>query len=75
MRWVQLHVRLIMDNMYLQTMIKYFGRMLDFIYGEKEKEKEIKNIIEIFLFLNMKHKAIQCKQLYEDIKEYLERSI
>lgn len=61
-----------LDNMYYQAMIAYFGKLLEYVEGEKEAEKEVNKIIEIFLFLEMKHKAIQCKHLYEDVKKFRE---
>lgn len=57
-----------LDNMYLQAMIKYFGEILDFIEGKVEAKEKILKIIETFYFLDMEHKAMQCKQLYDLVK-------
>lgn len=57
-----------LDNMYLQSMIKYFGEILDFIEGKVEAEENILKIIEVFYFLDMEHKARQCKQLFDLVK-------
>ena len=59
-----------LDNMYLQSMIKYFGEILDFIEGkvEVEAEEKILKIIEVFYFLDMEHKARQCKLLFDLVK-------
>lgn len=59
-----------LDNMYLQTMIKFFGEVLNFIDGDSSKEKEIIKIVDFFEFLNMEHKGIQCEQFFEIVKTY-----
>lgn len=58
-----------LDDMYLQTMLKYFGAIIDYIDGDLSKEDEILHIINIFEFLNMEKKSIQCRELFKEVKQ------
>lgn len=59
----------LLDNMYIQIMIKYFESLIEISSGNKEAEKNIKKICDTFNFLSMNLKAEQCLSLYEHIKK------
>ena len=59
----------VVDNMYMQTMIKFFGAIIDLIKGDTSKHNDILQISEMFLFLELDSKSEQCKEFYKEIKQ------
>lgn len=59
----------VVDNMYMQTMIKFFSAIIALIDGDSAKNKALLQIIEVFSLLELKLKAEQCLEFYEKVKE------
>ncbi|KPN96720.1 helix-turn-helix domain-containing protein [Lysinibacillus sp. ZYM-1] len=57
----------VVDNMYIQAMIKYFTAILDLI-GGKCQEEAVLNITEMFAFLGLDSKKDQCLSFYNKVK-------
>lgn len=57
-----------LDDMYLQSMLKYFGAIISYMEGDISSEEEIRQVINIFTFLNMDKKSVQCRELFEELK-------
>ena len=57
----------VVDNMYMQTMIKFFSAIIAVIDGDRTKNKAILQIIEVFTLLELKLKATQCQEFYEKV--------
>lgn len=58
----------VVDNMYMQTMIKFFSAIIALIDGDTTKNKSILQIIEVFSLLELKLKAAQCLEFYAKVK-------
>ncbi|MFT9817317.1 helix-turn-helix domain-containing protein [Lysinibacillus sp. NPDC056185] len=59
----------VIDNMYMQTMIKFFSALISLIDGDTSKNKTILEIINVFTLLELKLKFTQCLELYEKVQE------
>lgn len=57
----------VVDNMYMQTMIKFFVAIIGLIKGNTSKHNEILQIINIFSFLELSSKSEQCKKFYAEV--------
>lgn len=57
----------VLDNMYIQVMIKYFQEIL-LIIEQKEDRETVNRIIEMFDFIGMESKKHQCSNFYGKIK-------
>ncbi|MFB7159710.1 helix-turn-helix domain-containing protein [Lysinibacillus sp. NPDC056232] len=57
----------VVDNMYIQAMIKYFTAILDLIDG-KYQEDVVFKIAEMFEFLGLDSKKSQCLSFYNKVK-------
>lgn len=57
----------VVDNMYIQAMIKYFTAILDLIDGKYQEDVVLK-IAEMFEFLGLDSKKNQCLSFYNKVK-------
>lgn len=57
----------VVDNMYMQTMMKFFAFVLGLIQGDTSKCNDILQIIDIFSFLDLPSKSKQCSEFLEEI--------
>ncbi|MER2007027.1 MAG: hypothetical protein ABS939_06200 [Psychrobacillus sp.] len=57
----------VVDNMYIQAMIKYFKAILDLINGNGQEETVLR-IIEMYDFLELDSKKEQCQTFYNKVK-------
>lgn len=58
---------MVIDNMYLQSMIKFFTGIVLLMSGDLRKQREIEKIIEFLGFLDLNYKEEQCRILYEKV--------
>lgn len=61
---IRLHT---LDNMYIQSMTKYFGELLTIIKSEHIDLKNIKYIIDFLDFLGLDKKKQQCEELLNKV--------
>ena len=60
-----------LDNMYTQTMIKYFVTLANAIFEKNfhgDIELQINKIIDFFIFIDMTSKSNQCRDFYMKLK-------
>lgn len=57
----------VIDNMYLQSMIKFFTGIVLYMSGDLSKKREVEKVIEFIGFLEMDYKEEQCRILYEKV--------
>lgn len=53
-----------LDNMYIQTITKFYGIIIEIFNGNIQNIDEIHKIISIFEYLEMNFKAEQCRNLF-----------
>lgn len=58
----------VLDNMYIQTMIKYFTAIIDMIDGQ-DRDEIIMKIVDTFKFLEISSKEDQCYTFYQKVKK------
>ena len=64
-----------MDNMYIQTMIKYFSLLSNAVTSNSfgpELWNQIYKIIDFLKFIGLTTKSLQCENLYKQIRQYSE---
>ncbi|MGE7090387.1 hypothetical protein ACQKII_02785 [Lysinibacillus sp. NPDC048646] len=61
----------VIDNMYVQAMIKFFSAIVDIANDDlhKKSQIEVEKIIDFFYFLDLAFKAEQCQNLYKKVKD------
>lgn len=57
----------VIDNMYIQCIIKFFNEIIEMLSGDKKRHTKILKIIDCFTFLELHNKERQLTELYENI--------